>query len=166
MATETDTGPEITKWYTHARKFPTLIGKTHKGGQILGGPYTPTQLVVGALMAYTATKTTGVWAHFGRIGNAALCLGVIAGTVFALGKLPIGSRNPLRIVLGGIHAVTSPRDGRYRGAPGRAPKTTTVRVRAAIDHRQPAAPRPHPTAPSRPRLSPIQRALAGLDEST
>jgi hypothetical protein len=86
----TEAPVEVVKWYTHVRKFPALIGRTSDGTRIPGGPYTPTQLVVGAVLAWVASQTSWAWAHFGRVGNVVVLLVLVGGPVFVLGRAPIG----------------------------------------------------------------------------
>ena len=43
------------KWYTRARKFPQLIGRTPDGTRIPGGPYTYTQVAAGVVTAVYAS---------------------------------------------------------------------------------------------------------------
>lgn len=155
-----ETSQEVIKWYTHVRKFPTLIGRTSDGKRIPGGPYTPTQLLVGAGAAWLMSQTTWVWARFGRMGNITTFLLVVGGLIFGLGKLPIGSRNPLRVLAGSFAAVTRPTGGRYRGSAVAVARPERVRQWAALD---PApAPQQRPSSPSAPSsvLSPVQTALA------
>ena len=51
------------KWYTRARKFPQLIGRTPDGTRIPGGPYTYLQVAAGVGMAAVLAATTGLWAR-------------------------------------------------------------------------------------------------------
>ena len=67
---------EVVKWYTRARRFPQLIGRTPDGARIWGGPYTYTQFFGGVAVLVVGAKTVGVWGQFGVIGNALLLLAV------------------------------------------------------------------------------------------
>ena len=153
---------DVVKWYTHARRFPTLIGRTHDGKRIPGGPYTPTQLIVGAVLAWTASKATSIWAHFGRATNIVLVVVVVGGVTLALGKVPLGTRNPLRVIFGALRAYSVPSAGRYRGSPAKTPQPCRTRVRPAIDMSPPPAqPVAAPVTQSVPaELTPIQDALS------
>lgn len=94
------------RWYTRARKFPQLIGRTPDGTRIPGGPYTYTQVGVGAVVGVVLSQTMWLWAHAGMVGNTVFAIGATAGAVFLSGKLPPGMRNPL--VLGsGISRLVS-----------------------------------------------------------
>lgn len=124
--------PEIVKWYTQARRFPQLIGKTPDGATIWGGPYTYTQVIAGVLFIVVGSKTIGLWGHFGLIGNALILLGAGYGLVVLLGRLPIGSRNPLSVANGLVRAVTSPATGHLGGRPLRTRRPHRVRSRVVI----------------------------------
>ena len=91
---------DVVKWYTHARRFPTLIGRTHDGRRIPGGPYTPTQLIVGAVLAWAASKTTSVWAHFGRVTDIVLFVVVVGGDLRCPARLQRSVRWPLSRLAG------------------------------------------------------------------
>lgn len=125
-------GLEIVKWYTRARRFPQLIGKTPDGATIWGGPYTYTQVIVGVLFIVAGSKTAWLWGHFGSVGNAVMLLGVAYGLVIILGRLPIGSRNPLSIAAGLVHALSSPSEGRLGGAPVRLRRPHRARSKVVI----------------------------------
>lgn len=155
---------EVVKWFTHARKFPALIGRTSDGKRIPGGPYTPTQLIVAAVLGWLASKTTWVWARFDRVGDLVAFAVLVGGPVFLLGRLPIGSRNPVRVLAGAVAAVTTPRGGRINGAPVRPPKRSVAGGPVAVPDL--TIPAPPPLAPQRTVvLSPIQAALASPGRS-
>jgi hypothetical protein len=90
-----------------------------------------------------ASKTSSLWANFGLLGNAAVLLGVTGVIVFALGKIPLGARNPLAILAGGWRAVTAPRTGRIGGRPLRLRPPHQVRHRITV-----MVPGPHHSAPA------------------
>ena len=84
------------KWYTRARKFPQLIGRTPDGTRIPGGPYTYTQVAAGVVTAVVLAQTTWLWAHGGLILNATIFIGATVGAVFAAGTLMLeGEEKPL-----------------------------------------------------------------------
>lgn len=124
--------PEIIRWYTKARRFPKLIGKTPEGRAIWGGPYTQTQFVVGVVLLFLMSKTTGLWGHFGLLGNIAVALGVSYGATWGLGKLPLGARNPFAIAAGGYAVLMAPHEGRFAGRRVTVPKPTRARSRVTI----------------------------------
>lgn len=103
------------KWYTRARKFPQLIGRTPDGTRIPGGPYTYTQVAAGVVTAVLLAQTTRLWAHGSLMLNATIFIGATVGAVIAAGKLPPGMRNPLVLASGAINLMTS--GYRLDGAP-------------------------------------------------
>lgn len=119
--------PEVVKWYTRARKFPQLIGRTPDGAKIWGGPYTFTQAVGAGAVLFAGVNTMRWWASYGLIGNAMILLGVAYGTVLALGRIPLGSRNPVAVTSGALHALTAPRTGRLAGRAVRLRRPHRVR---------------------------------------
>lgn len=123
---------EVVKWYTRARRFPKLVGKMSDGRSIWGGPYTHTQVVAFAAIWVVGSQTTGLWAHFGVITNVLVLIVVSAVTVVALGRLPMGARNPLRIMSGAVRAVNGPSTGRYAGRPLRSSRPHRVRSRVVV----------------------------------
>lgn len=166
-------GLEVVKWYTRARRFPQLIGKTPDGATIWGGPYTYTQVIAGAVMVVIGSKTMWLWGHFGLVGNAIILLVVTYGIVVLLGRLPIGSRNPISVAAGAIRAVGAPTRGRVQGSPVRFRRPASTRwARVVIDNA--ASPGvAHPSPPDRaveptpnrlvsqqPALTAVQRLLA------
>jgi hypothetical protein len=95
------------KWYTRARKFPQLIGRTPDGTRIPGGPYTYTQVAAGVVTAVVLAQTTWLWAHGGLILNATIFIGATVGAVFAAGKLTPGMRNPIVLASGALNLMSS-----------------------------------------------------------
>jgi len=121
---------ERVKWFTLARKFPQLIGRTPDGARIPGGPYTITQAVGGLIVLVVGYYSMGLWANFGVLGNYTLLLSLTAAVIFGLGRIPLGARNPAAIGLGAFRAVAAPQRGRLRGRPVRIrrPRKLTQRV--------------------------------------
>lgn len=93
------------KWFTGARRFPQLIGRTPNGSKLPGGPYTITQMGVAVVMLWLLWNSTWLWARFGLIGNLVAGLGLLVGSVYAAGRLPFGMRNPLVVGSGWLLAV-------------------------------------------------------------
>jgi len=181
---------ETVKWYTRARRFPQLLGRTPDGTKIPGGPYTITQAIGAGLVLFVGVNTMGLWARYGMFGNAAALLGLTALTVVGLGRIPVGSRNPLSVLSGLAHAMAGPHAGRVAGRPVRLRRphqlthrmtvchqtpqqqhisTTTDRRAARLQHQQPPTagrnpvapgPRPRTAAPPRPALTGVQALLA------
>lgn len=166
---------QVVKWYTRARKFPQLIGRTHDGTRIPGGPYTTTQFIGAVLMVMVAVNTIGLWARFGLVGNIFVLGGVIFGGVWSLGKIPIGARNPVSVVFGLVRAVTRPGEGTVRGHRVRLPKPHQIRHRIITTPpvaNRPTSRRQPPNAPEpiperRPPATPltgVQRTLLAARE--
>ena len=139
---------QVVRWYTRARRFPQLIGRTPDGARIPGGPYTITQVATAGVMIFLALKTTSLWAHYGLIANGLLLAGVVYGVVFLLGKIPVGSRNPLAIAAGAWRALSAPSTGRLAGRPVRLrrPHRVQHRLTVFIPAAAPTAAAPEPTA--------------------
>lgn len=138
---------EIVRWYTLARRFPQLIGRTPDGAKLWGGPYTITQAVGGGLVLFVGINTMGLWARWGFFGNAVVLLSVFVGVVVGLGRIPVGSRNPIAMCAGAWRATTSPAFGRVAGKPLRPRKPRRLRHRIAIAHQVTAAAAAEPTRP-------------------
>lgn len=179
---------EIVKWYTRARKFPQLIGKTPDGARIWGGPYTYTQVVTAAGVLVIGVNTVDVWGRFGLIGNAMILLGGTYGLVIAIGRVPIGSRNPLSAMSGLLRALSTPQQGTCAGRQVRIRRphrlsthfvTSSSPARHLLAHDCPTAASPQLAAPptgtrhsqdahplpaarhrSAPDLTAVQRLLA------
>jgi len=171
------TEPEITKWYTSARRFPQLIGRTSDGAKIPFGPYTYTQVLVFAGILIVGSKTMSLWGRFGTVGNVVTLVGLAFGVTFALGKIPIGARSPISMLLGAITALTSPADGKVGGRkvalrrPHRVAARLTVQMPVVAAAEPAPAPRPvsppaHPkTEPAHRRRRPSRLRLAGRGHS-
>lgn len=179
---------EVSRWYTHTRKFPQLVGKTHNGTAIWGGPYTYTQIIVFVAIVWVGTKTYDLWGRSDIITNALMLVGVAYGVAVLVGKLPIGMRSPVSVLLGVWRAFSSPGTGRYAGQPiklnrphrvtgatqiiptGATPTAIhqadcadQVAVEPAVVDPQPA---PVVAGPRRPALSGVQLLLASTPSPT
>jgi len=73
---------ERVKWFTLARKFPQLIGRTPDGARIPGGPYTITQAIGGLVVLVVGYYSMGLWANFGVLGNYVVLLSLTGAVVF------------------------------------------------------------------------------------
>ena len=171
------------KWYTRARKFPQLIGRTPDGTRIPGGPYTYTQVAAGVVTAVVLAQTTWLWAHGGLILNATIFIGATVGAVFAAGKLTPGMRNPIVLASGALNLMSS--GYRLNGTAIATPKPNTATAAGPVTvfipapplakHPVPATavepvavPAPIPALPATeprpvpgPALSSVQRLLLG-----
>lgn len=137
-----DASAEVVRWYTRARRFPQLIGRTPDGTRIPGGPYTFTQVIGTAIFLILAVKTVDLWGRFDLIGNVVFGAGATVGVVWALGRIPVGARNPLSLFDGCCRAFTAPASGRVAGRQIRIKKPTRVRHTVTV-HQQ--LPNPVPT---------------------
>ena len=133
--------PEIVRFYTRARRFPQLIGKTPDGFKLPGGPYTYTQAMVGAAMLWLGSSTFGMWGRFGLIGNFIVLIAVTYAVVFALGQLPMGGRSPLSAATGLLRAYSTSSAGHLAGRPfrPRSPRrlSSLVMVQVPVSRRRP-----------------------------
>lgn len=143
---------EIVKWYTLARRFPQLIGKTPDGTKIPGGPYTFTQVFAAAGFLVVAWKTVGVWGRFGLVGNFAVLAVATWVLLVVLGRIPIGLRNPLSMLEGALHAVTATPAGRVGDRPVRIRRPR--RVRTVLTVHQPILPAATPAVAATPAAVP------------
>ena len=170
------------KWYTRARKFPQLIGRTPDGTRIPRGPYTYPQVPAGVVAAVVLAQTTWLWAHGGLILNATIFIGATVGAVFAAGKLTPGMRNPIVLASGALNLMSS--GYRLDGTAIRDPKPNTATAAGPVTVFIPApplakpittpltepvaVPAPIPVLPATeprpvpgPALSSVQRLLLG-----
>ncbi len=152
-------GPEqqVVRWYTRARRFPRLIGRTPDGARIWGGPYTITQVTAAGMMLLLGLWTTSLWAHHGLVGNALLLGAATYAVVFGLGKIPPGARTPLAVAAGAWRAVSAPRSGRLGGRPVRLRPPHRVRHHITVFLPTGGTPTPAPgrtpTAAAQPRAA-------------
>lgn len=152
-----DDGYEIVKWYTRARRFPKLIGKTPDGTRIWGGPYTYTQVIVAVVVLVVGNETLWLWGQFGLVGNALVLVGGSYGAAVAAGRLPIGMRSPVSVGVGCWRALTAPAHGVHAGMPVRLPRASVVRSQVVVSTA--AARRPAPT-PADTAVSPVPAPVA------
>ncbi|MBV6760537.1 hypothetical protein [Rhodococcus opacus] len=117
---------DVAKNYTKARKFPQLIGTTPEGQRLPFGPYTYTQFIGAGVAGLVLWQTTGLWATGSLIRNVTLFAMIMAGTVYGLGRLPLGGRNPLSMVHGVGKALTG--GTQTPGVCATAPRRSRVRA--------------------------------------
>lgn len=151
MATETppaDDQSEVVRWYTHARRFPILIGKAGMNGDPLpGGPYTSTQVIAWfgtlALMYFTR----GTWGQFSGLTNGVLLLGIPILVGWAARWIPHDARNPVLVAAGWARCFGAPPAGRVDGMPVRLRQPYRMRHQYVVDPR--CFDRDHPSLGSR-----------------
>ena len=106
MTEQQGSSRSVVKMFTKARNFPQLIGKAPDGRKIPGGPYTLTQFVGAGIAGGLLWLTQSLWAQGSVITNGAIFLGITGGTLWVLGRLPQGARNPISVVRGVGRAAT------------------------------------------------------------
>jgi len=148
-----DSQLEVVKWYTRARRFPQLIGRTPDGTKIPGGPYTFTQVLGGAAFLVVAWQTLPVWGAFGLIGNAMVMLVATWLLIVGLGRIPIGARNPLSLAEGAVRALTAPAAGRVGGREVRIRRPHRARTVLVVS-------RPHVSTTPAPVPQPVVTTAA------
>jgi hypothetical protein len=134
---------EVVRWYTHARRFPILIGKAGMNGDPLpGGPYTSTQVVAwfGTLAGLYFTRD--MWGQFGQFMNALVLLGIPILVGWAARWIPHDARNPLLIAAGWIRCFGAPPAGRVDGVPVRLRSPYRLRHQFHVDPRSYRVERP------------------------
>lgn len=115
------------RFFTLARRIPTLFGRLHDGTRIPGGPYTVTQVVAAVTTAVVLSQTTALWARFGILGNPVVFIALVAGIGFVVKFLPSGGRNPFAWVLGVLSLTFRRRGGRRRGVAVQVNRARRVR---------------------------------------
>ena len=134
---------EVVRWYTHARRFPILIGKAGMNGDPLpGGPYTSTQVVAWFATLAGLYFTRDVWGQFGDFMNAVVLLGLPIAVGWAARWIPHDARNPMLIAAGWIRCFGAPTDGRVDGVPVRLRSPYRLHHKYVIDPRSYAQQQP------------------------
>lgn len=105
----------VARFWTSARRFPRLIGKTVNGDRIPGGPYTTAQAIGGFLTIWLLWETRPIWGWDQIIAEILMIAGAGWGMVWVLGKVPLNTKNPIILAGGLFGAVFSPRRGRTAG---------------------------------------------------
>jgi hypothetical protein len=137
------TEPIACRSYTHARRYPWVIGK-------IGGCQLPTQLTLAQLVAISATlaallATRGAWAHLPRMANLLVEVSLPAGAGWAARHPQVEGRSPLRALAGFVGYCAAPRLGTARGRPCRPARATWLAPTLVIGW-LPPPPRKAPTA--------------------
>ncbi|MDU1203714.1 MAG: hypothetical protein E7A06_12310 [Clostridiales bacterium] len=122
---------DVVRDFTKARKFPFLVGKVGDV-HLLGGPYTLTQFITVFAVLFGGKATMGIWgASLPALMAWGLLLAASVGAGLAIGRLPIGGRNPLLLVWGFWDYFDSPAWGKRNGNEIKIPKPTRVHQRAS-----------------------------------
>jgi len=151
MATDT-VEYDVVKFFTRARRFPQMLGKTPDGKKLPGGPYTLTQFTGAGVAGLLLAGTRNLWGRFGLVPNLMILLTVMVVVVVGLGRIPLGSRSPVSMLLGLISALSAPRTGRISGRVLRMRNPHPVVSRVVING--PAAPETPPPPAEEPVLEP------------
>ena len=97
-----DEAGEVVKWYTRARKFPTLIGKTPDGTRLPGGPYTITQVLVGGALAVLLASPPWWWTRFfDPMTNVAIFV-LVVGAIVSIGAWQLNEKTEVELPPGCI----------------------------------------------------------------
>jgi hypothetical protein len=123
------------RWFTAARHVPLLIGRTHDGTRIKGGPYTLVQAFVVPITAGVMWGTRGLWDTGSWVLNIGFTLLTAVGIGWASGRLP-DDRNPLLWVAGLFIATTQPRWGKSNGRRVTVPKPLHLRSNVVVQCRE------------------------------
>jgi hypothetical protein len=137
---------EVVRWYTHARRFPILIGKAGMNGDPLpGGPYTSTQVVAWFGTLALLYLTRDVWGVFSGFTNGVFLLGIPILVGWAARWIPHDARNPLLVAAGWVRCFGAPPAGRIDGVPVRLRGEHRLRHQFVVDPRSYATPSPRPS---------------------
>ena len=113
--------------YTHARRFPLVIGKV--GGYALPTPLTPAQVVV--LLGTTALllSTRGVWARLPGPTDLVVAMAVPPVLAWAVRHARVEGRSPVRAAAGWLTYLLRPRRGLRGGRPVGAERPVHLTLR-------------------------------------
>lgn len=123
----------VWRWYTKARRVPTLIGKDSSGRRLPGGPYTALQIVAAPVIPIALWNTRGLWS--GSLGILAVLIVIGAasvGGVKLLGKIDFASRNPLYLAASFGRQVLGPAAGSSGGRALRIQPVQRVLTRSVL----------------------------------
>lgn len=121
--------PVLCTTYTHARRFPLVLGKI--GGWTLPWQLSVAQLVVGIGLLAVLFLTRPVWAHLGT-WNAFVLVGIPAGSMWAVRSARIDGRDALRWLAGSLQAASRPRGALVDGRPQREARARRGSAKAWI----------------------------------
>ncbi len=127
---------DVVRWYTHARRFPILIGKAGMNGDPLpGGPYTSTQVVAWFGTLAVLYLTRDFWGVFDGFTNGMLLLGIPILVGWAARWIPHDARNPVLVAAGWVRCFGAPPEGRVDGIPVRLRREYRLRHQYVVDPR-------------------------------
>ncbi|MGI9018772.1 MAG: TcpE family conjugal transfer membrane protein [Euzebya sp.] len=113
--------------YTHARRFPLVIGKV--GGYALPTPLTPAQVVVllGTITAELVTRHH--WAVFPGPSDLVVAMILPVALAWAVRHATVEGRTPLRFAVGVLCYLIRPRRGLRGGRPVTADRPARITLR-------------------------------------
>ncbi|MFJ5926596.1 hypothetical protein ACIQF6_28735 [Kitasatospora sp. NPDC092948] len=106
--------PKVGRSYTRARRHPWVLGRLGDF-RLPMGPYTPPQLIIASVGAFTLIKTVSWWAP--ALGPFPVV--VWAGAIWAARHSRVGGRSFGPAVLDAASLIVAPRGGRIGGRPVR-----------------------------------------------
>ncbi|CAN5159420.1 hypothetical protein BH23ACT9_BH23ACT9_27900 [soil metagenome] len=114
--------------YTHARRFPLVIGKV--GGYALPTPLTPAQVVVLLGTVAVLLSTRHHWARLPGAVNLLVAMALPIALAWAVRHATVEGRTPLRFAVGLLTYAVRPRRGRRAGRPVRRTRPVRHATRA------------------------------------
>jgi hypothetical protein len=123
---------DIARYYTRGVRFPRLIGKTHDGTRVPGGPYTLTQGVGGLVVFLGGWWTRPLWGNSSLIRDYLLLFIAVGLAVFALRFVRTSGRDPFTAGVALLSVYLQPRHGRLRGRTLRISRPHAVRGRPVL----------------------------------
>lgn len=120
----------VCRSYTHARRFPLVIGNIQ--GLRLRVPWTPTQLAVAVGAFLVLINTRHLWAHLSPVANALVLAGVPVGLAVAARAVRVEGRAPWRFALGWLTGWLA------RQRPARRCQVVRMRSRVAVTVEHPS----------------------------
>jgi hypothetical protein len=116
--------------YTHARRFPLVIGRI--GGYALPTPLTPTQAVVLVGLATAEVLTRRWWAVLPGALDLVVAMLLPVAAAWAVRHARVEGRPPLRSALGLLAYLCRPRRGLRDGRPVPADRPVRATLRVVV----------------------------------
>ncbi|MDN5562557.1 MAG: hypothetical protein L0G49_02080 [Luteococcus sp.] len=148
-----DSDLEVVKWYTAARKVPSVIGRTKDGTRIPGGPFKVSAVLTTVGIFVAGKQLLGL----GMTSGATPWIVLVAAAIGAgalVSMMPTDGRNPINVVIGALNQVIAPRTGRIDGKPIRLrrPHIAYARALVRLPAPAPALASPEPATPHHERV--------------
>lgn len=160
-----DSDLEVVKWYTAARKVPSVIGRTKDGTRIPGGPFKVSVVLTTVGVFVVGKQLLGLGMTSGATPWIVL-VAVAIGAGALVSVMPTDGRNPLNVVVGAVNQVIAPRTGRIDGKPIRLrrPHIAYAKALVALPAPVPSLATPEPATPRHERV-PAAATAAALEQS-